>query len=245
MIRPNSPWFFGLLALLAPTLAAGDGLPPRGEIAGLTPDAGPARAEGAGLAPAVAPGLARSEVSLLARAEGAGPAGGRALPAALLGRTFPSTDAEAQSLEALRGEKPLLVVTFFSASCPCQRAHDPRLLELVEAFGEQVAFVSVDAEANSTLAIDRREKQRRSYPFPILSDPEGALADALGARFATHSAVIDSEGRVRYLGGIDDDRSRLRSNARLYLRDALRALLAGAEPEHRETKIFGCFLRRR
>lgn len=167
------------------------------------------------------------------------------LPASLLERGFPSTDAEAQSLASLRGEKAFLVVTFFSASCPCQRAHDPRLRELVEAFGERVAFVSVDAEADSSLAIARREKEKRGYLFPLLSDPEGALADALGARFATHSAVIDGEGRVRYRGGIDDDRSRLRPNARQHLRDALEALLAGEEPEAKATKVFGCFLRRK
>lgn len=172
-------------------------------------------------------------------------AAGEELPSALLERRFPSTDAEVQSLEEIRGDNPFLVVTFFSASCPCQRAHDPRLLELVEAFGDRVAFVSVDAEANSSLAIDRREKEERGYPFPILSDPQGHLADALGARFATHSVVIDGDGRVRYRGGIDSDRSRLRADAKLHLRDALRALLAGGEPERRETKVFGCFLRRR
>lgn len=171
--------------------------------------------------------------------------GGERLPGHLLERRFPSTDAEAQSLAELRGEKDFLVVTFFSASCPCQRAHDTRILELVEAFEDRVAFVSVDAEAHSSLAIDRREKEKRGYPFPILSDPEGLLADALRARFATHSAVIDAEGNVRYLGGIDDDRSRLRADARLHLRDALTALLDGKEPEPRETKVFGCFLRRR
>jgi thiol-disulfide isomerase/thioredoxin len=167
------------------------------------------------------------------------------MSAALLERAFPSTDAERQSLADLLGDKAFLVVTFFSASCPCQRAHDPRLLELAEAFGDRVAFVAVDAEANSSLEVARREKERRGYPFPILSDPEGVLADALGARFATHTAVIDGEGRVRYFGGIDDDRNRLRPGARLHLRDALTALLAGAEPEHTRTKAFGCFLRRR
>ncbi|HLV61386.1 MAG TPA: redoxin family protein [Fredinandcohnia sp.] len=167
------------------------------------------------------------------------------LPAALLGHPFPSTDAEAQSLEGVRGERPFLVVTFFSASCPCQRAHDPRLLALAEEFGDRVAFVAVDAEAHSTREIDRREKAARGYPFPILSDPEGRLADALGARFATHSAVLDAEGRVRYRGGIDDDRGRLRDDARLHLREALVALLGGGEPPAKETKVFGCFLRRK
>lgn len=172
-------------------------------------------------------------------------AAGDGMSAALLGRAFPSTGARRQSLAEIHGDKAFLVVTFFSASCPCQRAHDPRLLELAETFGDRVAFVSVDAEANSSLDLDRREKEKRGYPFPILSDPEGILADALGARFATHSAVIDREGRVRYFGGIDDDRSRLRPDARLHLRDALTALLAGKEPDRPRTKAFGCFLRRR
>src|SRR5690606_42130345 len=57
-------------------------------------------------------------------------------------------------------------------SCPCQRAHDPRLLDLHRRWSERgVRFVSVDAEANSSLERDVREQKKRGYPFPILSDP--------------------------------------------------------------------------
>ncbi|MFO7157132.1 MAG: redoxin family protein [Pseudomonadota bacterium] len=167
------------------------------------------------------------------------------LPPDLLERPFPSSASHPLSLAEIRGDRPLLVVTFFSATCPCQRAHDVRLLELADAFGDRVAFVSVDSNVQASVEVARREKSRRRYPFPILVDAEGVLADALGARFATYSIVIDAEGRVRYAGGIDDDRNRLRPDARLYLRDALVALLDGREPDLARTKVFGCFLRRR
>jgi len=167
-----------------------------------------------------------------------------ALSPDLLERPFPSSDSPSLSLADVRRDRELLVVTFFSASCPCQRAHDPRLIDLAKAFGDRVAFVAVDAAATASQEIARREKERRNYPFPILVDPEGVLADALDARFATYSVVLDTAGRVRYAGGIDDDRNRLRPDARLHLRDALLALLAGKDPDPARTKVFGCFLRR-
>lgn len=159
--------------------------------------------------------------------------------------TFPGSDGAEHSLRSLLGDGDWLVVTFFSATCPCQRAHDPRLLELHRRWSERgVRFVSVDAEANSSLERDVREQKKRGYPFPILSDPAGGLADVFGAKFATFTVVLDGKGAVHYRGGIDDDRSRLRPNATLYVDSALERLAAGEAPRIREGKAMGCFLRR-
>jgi hypothetical protein len=108
-----------------------------------------------------------------------------------------------------------------------------------------VQLVAVDSEAGSTLAADRAEAQARGYPFPILSDPEGAAADALGATWATYAVVVDAAGRVHYRGGLDSDRLHLTEGASFWLRDALDRLLAGREPETAQTETLGCTLRRR
>lgn len=159
--------------------------------------------------------------------------------------TYPGSDDAGHTLRSLLGEGELLVVTFFSATCPCQRAHDARLLALHEQWsGKGVRFVSVDAEANSSLARDVREQKQRGYPFPILSDPAGTLADIFGAKFATYTVILDKQGAVQYRGGIDDDRSRLRPGATQYVQMALERLAAGETPSPREGKAMGCFLRR-
>lgn len=159
---------------------------------------------------------------------------------------LPGTDGRTRTLSEVLGDKQYLVVTFFSATCPCQAAHDSRLKDLHTQWHRQgVEFIAVDSEANSSLSADITEAKRRGYPFPILSDPEGKLADALGARFATYTVILDREGRIRYRGGIDSDKSRLTENARHYVRTALAQLLAGQDPNPAEGKALGCFLKRR
>lgn len=163
-----------------------------------------------------------------------------------LALTFAGSDGRAHSLSQVLGDGEYLVVTFFSATCPCQKAHDGRLKDLhAQWHSRGVRFVAVDSEANSSIAIDTAEAKKRAYPFPILSDPEGKLADALGAKYATYTVVMDREGRIRYRGGIDSDKSHLTENARHYVRTALAQLLAGQDPNPAEGKALGCSLRRR
>jgi peroxiredoxin len=160
--------------------------------------------------------------------------------------TLAGTDGASHRLTEMVTRAPFTVIVFFSALCPCQRAHDARLRELFAQYHPRgVEVVAVDAEATSTLASDREEARARSYPFPILSDPDGAVADALGAEYATYAVVVDGSGRVRYRGGLDSNRKYLTDDAKLWLRDALDDLLAGVEPAHAETTTLGCALRRR
>lgn len=156
------------------------------------------------------------------------------------------TDGRTRTLSDILGDGRYLVVTFFSASCPCQTAHDTRLKDLhAQWHARGVEFIAVDSEANSSLSNDTSEAKRRGYPFPILSDPEGKLADALGAKYATYTVIVDKEGRIRYRGGIDSDKSHLTDKARHYVRTALSQLFAGQDPNPAEGKTLGCFLRRR
>jgi peroxiredoxin len=155
------------------------------------------------------------------------------------------SDGLTHRLAELSRGAPFTVVTFFSAECPVQRAHDARLRALADRFRERgVAFVAVDSEATATPAGDAAEAHRREYPYPLLTDAKGILADALGAEYATYSVVLDGSLRVRYRGAVDADKHFLHESAEPYLREALDRLLAGREPEHAETEALGCALRR-
>ncbi len=159
---------------------------------------------------------------------------------------LPATDAIAHSLRDETARRAFTVVLFFSRECPVQRSHDARLLELVRDFASKgVGFIAVDAQADASLEKDTEAVRARGYPFPIVVDPEGTWADALGVRFSTTLVVLDVRGRVRYRGGLDDDRVRLSTEATPLARRALERLLAGQEPERVETKALGCVLRRR
>jgi hypothetical protein len=159
--------------------------------------------------------------------------------------TLPETAGEGPSITELTRGAPLTVVVFFSGHCPCQRAHDERLRALAAKYGPAgVRFVLVDAEVDASPQRDDVEASARGYPFPILANPSGSLADSLGAEYATYSVVLDAEHRVRYQGGIDSDKQHLTEDAHFYLRDALDDLLGGRSPTVPVGKTLGCVLRR-
>lgn len=140
----------------------------------------------------------------------------------------------------------ITVIEFFSADCPCQAAHDDRLRELAAAYRDRgVDVYAVDSEAGASTDRARKEALSRRYPFPILADPSGALADGLGVEFATYTVVVDRLGRIRYRGGLDSDRTHLTTDASLWVRDAVDRLLAKANPDPSEAEALGCALRRR
>jgi peroxiredoxin len=152
------------------------------------------------------------------------------------------TDGKTHGLPSGQGAA-LTVLVFFSAHCDCQAAHDARLAELERKYrGLGVAFFAVDSEVGAALGRDAQEAQRRAYPYPILIDPRAELARALGAEYATYTVVLDARGRVRYRGGIDSDLAHLRTDAVLYLRDALDDLLAGRAPRRAYGEALGCAL---
>jgi AhpC/TSA family len=158
---------------------------------------------------------------------------------------LPATDHETYSLKALTARAPFTVVEFFSASCPCQASHDPRILALADKYkGQNVQVISVDSNYGAGPDHDLQEVRKRGYPFPIIIDQKGLWADLLGAKYATYTVVLDAEGKVRYRGGFDSDRHPATDHAKPYVDDALAALLAGKTPNPAETKSLGCVLER-
>jgi hypothetical protein len=155
--------------------------------------------------------------------------------------TVRSTDGTAIPLDTVLRDHQLTVVSFFSAQCPCQRAHDVRLRELRETYAPRgVGFLVVDSERTSTPTADAEEARRRSYP--IVLDDGGRLARSLAAEYATYSVILNPRGDVIYRGGIDSDRSHLRDTRVAYLADALDDALAGRPVRLPEAKALGCAL---
>jgi hypothetical protein len=135
------------------------------------------------------------------------------------------------------------VLVFYSPTCHCVAAHEPRLAALQAKYqGRGVRFFWVDSEVGASEARDAAEARRRGLAFPILLDAGAHAARRLDARFAGDSLVLDAAGAVHYHGGIDSDRDHLRDDAAPYLQNALDDLLAGREPRVAPGPALGCSL---
>jgi peroxiredoxin len=182
--------------------------------------------------------LARASLLLAATACSAAPSAVGQLPSAPL-----ASPQGARDVRQVVAEAPFTLLIFFSRACHCLEQHDERIRALYEAYHPRgVQLVMVDPEVRASPEIDAAEARRRGYPFPLLLDPGAKLADALGAEYATYSVIVDAQGRIRYRGGFDSDKTHLRAGATSYVRDALDDLLAGRPPRVAEAKTLGCAL---
>jgi hypothetical protein len=138
----------------------------------------------------------------------------------------------------------LTVVMFYSDQCPCFRIHEERIREMAQTYGPKgVQLLLVDSEVAATQERDARAVAERHLPAVAL-DRGATLADALGAEYATYALVFDGEGRLRYRGGIDSDKTVLHPDSTRFVADALDDLLAGREPRVTEGKTLGCALQK-
>jgi hypothetical protein len=129
------------------------------------------------------------------------------------------------------------VLVFYSASCPCQQAHQQRLQALKARFAKQaIQWYLVDSEPND-------EPQPSTF-WPMIDDRAGNLADQLGATFATYTVILNQQGKVVYHGGIDSDRKYLTESRIQYVKNALDDLLAKRPLRQTYGKTLGCTLRR-
>lgn len=90
---------------------------------------------------------------------------------------------------------------------------------------------------------DELTATRGAAPTAVLLDPEGTLGRSFDARVTPHMYVIDAEGVLVYMGGIDSIRSADPADiprATPYVVNALEALAAGQPVPDPVTQAYGC-----
>jgi peroxiredoxin len=142
----------------------------------------------------------------------------------------------------------LSVVIFTCNHCPYAKAFEPRIIELARQYSPRgVAFFAVNPNDDVAYPEETMEKMKaratsKGYPFPYLKDTDSAIAGKYGARVTPHVFVVDSKGKVRYRGYVDDS-AKADERKHLGLSEALDALLAGGAVKATSTKAFGCSIK--
>lgn len=143
--------------------------------------------------------------------------------------TLTDTQGKEHHLEALRGKVVVLIV--WSSRCPQSRSYGVRLERLRKALDpKRVALLGLApsrGETNEAVDAARREAKME---LPVALDPDGGVCKSLGAVTTPTAYVVDGEGRLRYVGAIDDDPRGRSEQPTSYVEQAVRALLAGEDP---------------
>jgi peroxiredoxin len=101
--------------------------------------------------------------------------------------------------------------------------------------GEQ-GYVKGDEANKLTLS-------RGASPTAVLLDPEGKLGRLYDARTTPHMFIVNQEGTLVYMGGIDDKPTANMADiktAKNYVRAALDSVQAGKPVENAVTRPYGC-----
>lgn len=148
----------------------------------------------------------------------------------------------------LRGKKAALLF-FVIHDCPISNAYAPEIARIIKEHESRgISAYVVQTDRSASVADLKQHAQDYGYPCPVLFDREHLLVKQIGATVAPEAAVIGADGKVQYLGRIDDryvdfGKQRAAPTTR-DLRDALGAVLAGKPVANPRTQAIGCFIGR-
>ena len=167
-------------------------------------------------------------------------------------------DGEAVRSQALLGK--VVVVNFWSFTCPIMKGWETRLKAIHDEYGaREVVFLMINSNEGNGEIGDREPAKEgdepyakirgylaeRELPYRVLVDHGSKVADLFQAKTTPDVYVFDPKGVLVYRGLIDDDpRGNKGEKATQHLRGVLDALLAGEEVEPRATTPIGCGIKR-
>ena len=155
-----------------------------------------------------------------------------------------------RSLKEFEGQ-PVAVI-FIGSDCPLAKLYAPRLEEIYQEFkANGVGVVAINSNSQDSMQKVGAYARIHKLSYPVLKDPDNAVADLFEAERTPHAYVLDADRVVRYVGRIDDQyglgvtsgyaKPELESR---YLADAIQELLAGKEVSVPRTEATGCIIGR-
>jgi peroxiredoxin len=204
----------------------------------------PAKEPAKPAAPTAAPAAAPAKEAAKEPAKSATPAG--AATAVAVGKPAPDfklkdVDGKEQTLASYKGK--VVVLEWSNSGCPvCQRhAKGGTAAKVMGNFKDKpVVWVNVDSTGDAK-AEDCKKFATDNKLATYLLDPTGATGKAYGAKTTPHCYVIDKDGKLAYMGAIDDDKDGTKGDkAKNYVQEAVEAVLKGSTVATATTDPYGC-----
>jgi len=157
--------------------------------------------------------------------------------------SLPGVDGRRVSLAA--PPRGAVVLVFYSPECPISNSYSPTLATLMDSFANRpIQWVGVCVDPDLSDADVRAHARDFGLRLTLARDRRGSFARKLGVKMVPEAFVIDTGGRVRYHGRIDDQfaarRVRSAAPSGSELKDAITAVLAGAAVKEPYVAAVGC-----
>ncbi len=146
------------------------------------------------------------------------------------------------------GDRPMVVVAFLGIDCPLVKHYARRLGELANEYEPLgVQFIGINSNRQDSIGSLASFARQYQLSFPILKDPDQAIADRFGATRTPEVFVLDRQRIVRYRGRVDDQYGVGFGRPKALRRDlaeAMAELLEGHEVSVPRTEVAGCLIGR-
>jgi peroxiredoxin len=156
---------------------------------------------------------------------------------------LPDLDGREVSLAAFRGKT--VVLEWMNPNCPFSRRHSAaKTMTSTAAKHSEVVWLAINSTREDhgdflPAGEYKRFNAEHGISYPVLYDTSGAVGRAYGASTTPHLYVVDPQGKIAYMGAIDDAPRGGEASVN-YVDAALAALAAGKRPEPASTKPYGC-----
>ncbi|MBX3486997.1 MAG: thioredoxin family protein [Candidatus Paracaedibacteraceae bacterium] len=160
------------------------------------------------------------------------------------------TQGKDVKLKDLKGK--FVVLEWTNYECPFVQKHykSKNMQDLQKKYTDKgVVWISVISSApgqqghmtNDTANAAIKDKE--ATPTHMLLDSDGAMGRAYGAKTTPHMFVIDKDGKLAYMGAIDNQPTALPDkikSAKNYVSEALDELMADKKVTEHQTQSYGC-----
>jgi peroxiredoxin len=159
--------------------------------------------------------------------------------------TLTGIDGKQVSLKDYAGK--IVVLEWVNPGCPvCKGAHtDGRIPGMVKELKELGAVhLAINSTATTTAEENAEALKKYGIEYPVLLDNDGKVGHAYGAKTTPHMYVIDTEGVLRFNGGLDNGgpQGKAKEGETLvnYAVQAVTQIKAGETVSPTESKPYGC-----
>jgi hypothetical protein len=186
---------------------------------------------------------------LLAAAVHAVPAVGQPAP------DFVLKDAAGKTVKLSDYRGKVVVLEWTNPGCPFVRKHyDSGNMAVTQqdAVAKGAVWLSINSTEKGSYdylepaKLVAWQKERKVQPTATLMDEEGVAGKAYGARTTPHMYIVDPQGRLAYVGGIDSIPSANPADipkAVNYVRQAIAETSAGKPVSAATTRPYGCSIK--
>jgi peroxiredoxin len=141
---------------------------------------------------------------------------------------------------ALRAEGEVLVLLFASSNCPVTQGYWERIKGIWYNHRDKgVKMAVIGGNSDDSPHRLREVLTTRKLEIPLYWNPKHQLARKLGIRFTPTAAVVSKEGKVVYIGRIDDFWRDEAKATKRYLEEAVtKALENQTSPNQLDNQVF-------